>query len=189
MKTRARRGRSRPRSARWCARSRRARRCTASSPWRGLAARFDGPALVHDAHARHRLDARADPRRGRALRRAVVRGRRAHAGDRRAHGAGRAGARRCAAWWSRRERAWSRSASSSASSAAVAATRALGSLLFGVEALDVATFVGVAVTMVGSACSRATCRRGGRRASIRSSRSGASDHGQSCPGDAADPGT
>ena len=56
----------------------------------GAGAGLDDAAVVHDADARHRVGARADPRRRRALRRAVVRRRAADARDRRAHGARRA---------------------------------------------------------------------------------------------------
>mgnify|MGYP003693983673 CR=1 FL=1 len=89
----------------------------------GLAADSLVDAVVHPAHPRHRVRAGALPGRGGPLRRALVRGRRAHAGDRRPDGPRRAPSARCDAWWSRRARAWSLSASRSASAAAFVATR------------------------------------------------------------------
>lgn len=53
--------------------------------------RLDGPALLHHADDRHRLGAGADHGGGRPLRRAVLRGRRAHPRDRPADGPGSGG--------------------------------------------------------------------------------------------------
>ncbi|MEZ5318560.1 MAG: hypothetical protein R2752_14255 [Vicinamibacterales bacterium] len=55
---------------------------------------------------------------------------------------------------------------------AVAATRALGSLLFDVAAVDAATFVAMSTSALSSAWWPATCRPGARPLVIRSCRCG-----------------
>ena len=130
----------------------------------GARGEVDDRAVLHAAHARHRVGARALPRRGGPLRRAVVRGRRAHARDRGADGARRHRGRGAADGGRRRARAWSRSASASASLAAFAATRALSGLLYGVAAVDGPTFAAMASLMlvIGGLAAYLPARRASR---------------------------
>ena len=114
----------------------------------GLARRLDGGRVVHDADARRRV------RRSRSFSAPSV----STACCRTSSPSGRArsacawrsarGPDRSGGWWSRRGRASWPLACVDRHRGGVVATRALGSLLFGVAAIDAATFVGMSGSMI-----------------------------------------
>ena len=105
---------------------------------------------------------------GRDLRRDVVRGRPAHAGDRHPHGARRRARRASCRWCCATAPCWRSPASRSGCSRRSLLARLITSLLFQTSAADPPTFSLVPLLLLARrARSPATCRRGAPRASTR----------------------